>query len=339
MINEVKEEIIEYCNNNKYLIDKINILIAYLIHLKYLCDINTYSYDEVIQNDELYELNRDITRIKRAISDSRFHLNKIFPLNRILIKLKNIDTKELLLEFLDSIDKPLYLHSDSDKIAIINADYNPFTFYNPKGNTTYIMNISYYFETLKVFDNILGINNTYIDNNNIKDNNYDYIYIYDDTLRFSKYKENILDDIKPLLKNNKVVLIANYNKISNFREGRSLVRYIKTIILDNNKAIIEFINPKEDNEISIINTDLVKDRNKLLSIIKNNRKQKNILIKITTQDIRDNNYRIGFNLYRLEKTSKIKDINNIVDENTKYLERLNSINLTVEKEINKLLNR
>lgn len=75
-------------------------------------------------------------------------------------------------------------------------------------------------------------------------------------------------------------------------------------------------------------------------ILKNvNRKQKDILVKITKQDIINNNYRIGFNLYQLEKTNKIKDINKIVDQNTRYLQRLNTLNQQVETQINKLLNR
>ena len=118
-----------------------------------------------------------------------------------------------------------------------------------------------------------------------------------------------------------------------------LIGFIKTIVLDNSKAYIAFKKPIEDHQVTIINTDKIKDKTKLPSIIKNNRKQKDILIKINTSDIRRNNYRIGFNLYKLEKTNVIKDINNIVDENTRYLDRLNNINVMVQREINKLLNR
>lgn len=39
------------------------------------------------------------------------------------------------------------------------------------------------------------------------------------------------------------------------------------------------------------------------------------------------------------KKELFNDINKIVDENTMYLERLNIINMTVQREINKLLNR
>ena len=63
------------------------------------------------------------------------------------------------------------------------------------------------------------------------------------------------------------------------------------------------------------------------------------LFKTNRKEILDNNSRIGFSLYELDKNSEIKDINKIVDENTELLEELNRINSTVEEEINKLLNR
>ena len=39
----------------------------------------------------------------------------------------------------------------------------------------------------------------------------------------------------------------------------------------------------------------------------------------TYEELKENNLRIGFNLYQLEKNNEIKDINKIVDENTEYL--------------------
>ena len=64
-----------------------------------------------------------------------------------------------------------------------------------------------------------------------------------------------------------------------------------------------------------------------------------LLVKIRYQDLVDNNMRIGFKLYQIERPDKIRDINKIVDENTRYLKRLNSINEIVEQEINILLNK
>lgn len=334
MINELIEEIKYSTSKHRYLNNKINELIVYLINLKYLCDTNIYSYEEVILNDDLYELNIDIKLIKRYIKDDKL------PINRLLLKIKNINTKELLLEFLDTIEKPLCLHENDDNVAYLHVESNLLPFYDVKGNSTYIMRNPKVFEIAKLFDKILNINNKYISINDFENKGYDYIYVYDRFLRFSKYSDNILKEIGSLLNEKcNIVLIANYNKISNFREGIILIRNIKTIILDDAKAYIIFHNPKYDDEITIINTDKMKDKNKIRTIIKNNRKQKDILIKIKVKDMRENNYRIGFNLYRLEKTNIIKDINKIVDENTYYLDRLNVININVQKEINKLLNR
>ena len=79
--------------------------------------------------------------------------------------------------------------------------------------------------------------------------------------------------------------------------------------------IIILFNNEINKEISIINYDNIKDLNKLHSIIKNNRKQKDILVKTNYDELRENNLRIGFNLYQLEKDNEIRDINKIVDEN------------------------
>ena len=338
MIEELLYEIDEILSKYKLHIGNNIDYLAYLINLKYLCEINVYSFEDVIISDKVYPLNRETQYIEKDDDDIKF------PINRLLINVKDITSKELLLEFLKYLKKPLYIHEDNDSIAYFNTERSLYEYYNSDGNATYIMKKPEYFEILKAFDKILNINNNYILFNDIKDNiakyHYDYIYIYDDTLRFSKYSNNLLDTIHSFLEvSDNIVLIARYSKISNFREGRFLVRFMNTIILDDKKAIIHFRKKRAADEISIISTNNIQSNDELLSIIKLNKEEKGVLLKVFDQDIRDNNYRIGFNLYQLEKTSKIKDINKIVDENTKYLERLNRINEIVELEINKLLNK
>ena len=338
MIKELLNEIDEIIYKYKIHIGDNITYVTYLIHLKYLCEINVYSFEDVIINNKLYDLNKEIHRIVKYNKDIKI------PINRLLLSIKNMTSKELLLELLEYLTKPLYLHKSNDKIAYLNIESNLYNYYNPKGNATYIMKAPEQYETFKIFDQILNITNNYIQLKDIEKelekHYFDYIYIYDKSLRFSKSSDNILEKINTYRYiTNNIILTANYSKISSFREGRFIIRSIKTIILDGKKAIIHFQKNKDNEEITIINTDNVIDNNKLLNIIKNNRKQKGILLKTTVQEIRDNNYRIGFNLYQLEKTNKVKDINKIVDENTKYLERLNTINQTVEIEINRLLNR
>lgn len=335
MIKKLLEEINEVLTKYRVHIGNNISYMAYLIHLKYLCEVGVYQFEDVISNDMLYPLNKETQRMIK-------YNNAKLPINRLLLNMKNSSSKDLLLELLDSLDNPIYLHDDNQKIAYLNIESNLYDYYNQKGNATYIMRLPEYYEIFKIFDKILNINNTYISLKDLESNNnqYDYIYLYDNTLRFSKLNDSLLERIDHLRSyTNHIVLIARYSKISNFREGRFLTRFIKTIILDNKQAIIHFQKDSNDDEITIINSDNIKDKKKLLNIIKNNKRKKDVLLKVTTQDIRNNNYRIGFNLYQLEKTNKIKDINKIVDENTEYLERLNSINQIVEAEINKLLNR
>lgn len=338
MIDELFQEIKDILLKHKVHIGNPTSYVAYLIHLKYLCEENVYSFEEVVSNDFVYPLNKETRRILK------FNEGLKLPINKLLFNVRNLSSKELLEEFLNTLEKPLYLHQNYDSIAYLEIESNLYEYYNPFGNATYIMRMSEYYETFQIFDKILNIQNHYVlfddAKNNIKSYHFDYLYIYDNTLRFRKTSDDLLEEIQkffPIM--NHVILMARYSKISNFREGRFLTKYIKTIILDNKRAIIHFQKEKDNEEITIINTDSVKDKSKLLSIIKNNRKQKDVLLKITHQDIRDNNYRIGFHLYTLEKTNKIKDINKIVDENTNYLEQLNRINQTVEVEINRLLNR
>ena len=179
----------------------------------------------------------------------------------------------------------------------------------------------------------------YIIDDTSKPEDFDYVYIYDDIPRYLSKKYSVYDTIHlNIIRNKNVVLYTTYHKISNFSEGRIDAKYLNKIIIDHADTIMLFSYDTND-EISIISTDKITDRSKIDSIIKNNRKQKDVLIKITHQTLKENNLRIGFKLYQLENNAKLKDINKIVDENTRYLEKLNRINEKVEREINILLNR
>ena len=319
-----------------------NILIAYLIYLKYLCDNGEYKYEEVIDNKSLYELNKDIVYLKRFFV--RDFKDEMLYINRLLIRIKDVDIKTLLIEFLKYIDKAIYFHDNDDKICYINFNLNFYNCYNDKGNATYIYNKPYEanYKIFKAFDDILGVKNEYVlYNNDVKIKNYDYVYVLDDIPKYRIGTHNIFEDIFPYIVNNgNVVLYTNYNKISNFNNGRRFYKCIKKVILNDNKAYILFNRDTSNKEISIINyNDKIEDAVKLYNIIKNNRKQKDVLVKISYQDLVDNNMRIGFKLYQIEKPNKIRNINKIVDENTRYLKRLNIINDIVEQEINILLNK
>ena len=339
-MNDLLKDIEEFENryNFQFSDSRKIILIEYLIHLKYLCDKDIYKYEDVIEKEEIYDISLDTNRL------SYHNLKSKLPINTLLLKIKKKNIKKLLLELLDYIDKPIEFNNDKDKVLYIDLSHDIIHYYNRYGNGTYISKISIrLYQTFKAFDEILGINNTYIEKQDISDyKDYDYVYIFDDIpkYRLNRY-DNIYNDINKLIRNNKnIILYTNYSKISNFSDGRIISRYIKTIILNNTKAIMIF-NNIESTEISIINYD--KDRinslDKLYSIIKTNRKQKDILVKTTYNELKENNLRIGFNLYQLEKENKVRDINKIIDENTRLLEQLNDINEDVENYWNKLFTK
>ena len=339
-MNDLLKDIEEFENRYNYKFnDSIKILlIEYLIHLKYLCDKDIYKYEDVIEKEEIYDISLDTNRL------SYHNLKSKLPINTLLLKIKKKNIKKLLLELLDYIDKPIEFNNDKDKVLYIDLLHDIIHYYNRYGNGTYISKTSIrLYQTFKVFDEILGINNTYIERQDISDyKDYDYVYIFDDIpkYRLNRY-DNIYNDINKLIRNNKnIVLYTNYSKISNFSDGRIISRYIKTIILNNTKAIMIF-NNTESTEISIINydKDKINSLDKLYNIIKTNRKQKDILVKTTYNELRDNNLRIGFNLYQLEKENIVRDINKIIDENTRLLEQLNDINEDVENYWNKLFTK
>ena len=207
MINELLKEIDEIILRYKLHIGTNISYIAYLIHLKYLVETNEYTFEEVISNDYIYPLNKETQRIVK-------YNNNKFPINRLLLNIKNISSKDLLLELLNYLNKPLYLHEENKNIAYLNIESNLYEFYNSNGNSTYIMKIPEYYETFYIFDKILNINNNYISFRDIEKEEYsfDYIYIYDNTLRFSKSSDSLLETIENLRHKTKKYIIKSNNK-------------------------------------------------------------------------------------------------------------------------------
>lgn len=336
MIDKLEKDIINMLKRNRVGLS-INNFIIYIITMKYYIEKGTYKYEDVIMNEKLYEINKEIIRINKLhILEDDLYINKL------LKDYKDISSKELLIEYLDSLNSPIKLNNNEEESIAIGIPGSIYLFYDRYGKTTYIYpnNKEDYFDNYKILDEILDINNKYIYEKDIEIDNYKYLYIFDNTPRYrsDRYDNEYTIIDKYVDKIDNIILYTNYNKISNLRACRYLLRNIKTIIINFDRAIIIF-NKDINNEISIINYNNDISKDKLLSIVNNNRKQKDVLVKTSVDEIRKNNYRIGFNLYQLENNDKVKDINKIVDENTDYLERLNRINQTVETEINKLLNK
>ena len=338
MINKLKNDIMSILKRNRIGLLSVNTFIIYIIIMKYYIEKSTYKYEDVIIDEKLYEITKDIKRI------NKYHiLEDDLYINKLIKDYKNISSKELLIEYIDSLNRPIKFNDNNEESIVMGIFSNTYLLYDRYGNTTYIYqkNDDDRFDHYKLLDEILGINNKYLLLDDINIDNYKYLYIFDNTPR---YRSNRYDNEYTTIENyidkiDNIILYTNYNKINNVRTCRHLLRYMKTIIIDNSRAIILF-NRKINDKISIINYDSNNmSKDKLLSIVKNNRKQKYVLTKTSLVEIRKNNYRIGFNLYELDNNDKVKDINKIVDDNTEYLEQLNRINKVVETEINKLMNK
>jgi len=340
MINKLRLNILDITKNNKLGITHTNLLMIYFINIKYLIEKGTYKYEDILIEEHLIEIDKEITRINKYwLRDEKIYIH------RLLKDYKDITSKELLIKYLDSLNSPIRFNDNKEESIFIVGLYRlAVLFYDRFGNTTYVnsnKNVIACFDQYKLFDEILGVNNKYMLLDDVKVDNYKYLYIYDSTPRYrsNRYDNEYTIIDKYIDKIDNIILYTNYNKINNVRACKDLLKYMKTIILDNSRAIIIF-NKDINDKISIINYDSNKiSKDKVLSIVKNNRKQKDVLTKTSLDEIRKNNYRIGFNLYQLENNNKVKDINKIVDENTAYLEQLNRINKIVETEINKLMNK
>ena len=337
----MKNVIINILKNNdkgRYprFIKNADLLTAYLIILKYLCETDELKLVDVIQENEIYDIIYRSYVIKQIITAINI------PIHTLLIKYKNNNSKELLLEFLSSLDKKITFHNDDENILYMDVPFDLFELYNINGNGIYINGIDTnravdYYSIFKYFDKILGINNKYLNEEDIDYEKYNYLYIYNDIPKFRLVKNNneYTKIRKYLLFVDNIILYTTYFKIRNFTEGRNISNYLNKIIIHNNDATLLF---KKDNtgEISIIN---YKDNIDIEKIIKNNRKQKDVLVKITENDLKENNYRIGFNLYNIDKDDKQNDINKIIKENSKYIELLSTLDSRIQFEIDMLLNK
>ena len=69
MIKEILDELdnIGLQKKVKRLVNRENVFIAYLICMKYLCEIGEYHYEEVIENNSLYEIFADIRKINSLL--------------------------------------------------------------------------------------------------------------------------------------------------------------------------------------------------------------------------------------------------------------------------------
>ena len=344
MINRLLNELeLELSKKYKYISQRmLNEELIDLFFLKYYCDNNILTYEETIKAENVRELNipNDIFEIKHRIIYS----------NKLLSLIQYEKLKDLITEYLDTADIGInFLNNNEKKICITNSlDKN---IYDIKGNTTYITDKSFVsiraFNEFKLYDKVLNVTNQYqkYDASKIKDYKYLFIYDFMPRYRFIKEENTTFNDFirSAIIDYNdiKIVIQTDYRKISNMKEHRMLINYLSKIVFYDEKNTFVLFEKKDDDSVSIIDYDRnkIKSLDKLYQIIENNRKQKDILVKTSVKEIKNNYYRIGFNLYQTNFKEEKKNINEIAEENTMLIERLSDLNKDIEIEINKLINR
>lgn len=344
MLDSLYEEITKMASKKRRFVTQsvIDTILIPLFILKYLCDNKVYSYEEIVKLDSLENMEIKFQDYPVILGDPK--TNKLLPL------IQYEDITSLVKEYLNTLKTGINIINDNEKKVCIPTIYDS-SLYDTTGNTIYITN-KFSTETRRInwfrfFDKVLNVNNQYITFNELDITKYNILYIYDfvPKYRFIRNSNNDLYDLirkmMPQNKNLSIILHTPYRKISNMNEAWYLLRYLNTVILyDDYDTFLEF-KTKDDDNVSIINYQNIKNKSlpKLHEIIKTNRRQKDILTKTTIGDIRKNYYRIGFKLYQDKITPDVSNINDIVTENTRLVERLSDLDSQIEVEINKLINR
>lgn len=339
MLDALRNEILKIGNSKHYYASfwYEKELVKFLV-LKYYCDKKIYKYSDVINKDKFDNL--------KFPTDEKEILNIENP--RLLSLIEHYNLKDLVLEYLSNDRLGINLIKEKKDIICIPLEFSK-EIYDISGNTTYVINLKYFnnygLNLLKFFDIVLEINNKYIKYEEIHFSDYKTLYIYDFLPKYNRYIDqqanlNLIINNGILGGINNVILHSNFKKLSNISNLKIASKYLKKIILFDDVNTILVFN-KLDDKISIINynKDKIKSIEKLYEIIENNRKIKDILIKITHDDIKNNYYRIGFKLYQESSNTNARNINEIVEENTRFIRRLSDLDLQIEQEINTLMNR
>lgn len=340
MVNELINEIEKKIKQKKGYASSYEIKrnLFRLLILKYYCDKEILSYEELIKKEQIENIESPINK------ENKYDTIENTQLLRLI---QYYDLKQLIKEY-----------SEKNKINLIN-EKNILYFstelnienYDITGNTTYVIDQLHIktseIEVFQILDKMLEIENKYEKLENINIENYKQVIIYDNepVYRFIRNSDtDIYDIIKKLIeKNNKlnITLQTTFKKISNMKEARKLIRYLSYILLYDDETTFLNFKIKEKYTISIIDYNKAKIKNieKLKNIIQQNRKQQDVLIKVTPKEIMDNYYRIGFKLYQDGHDNSEIDINKITEENAKLINKLSYLDKTIQMEMNKLINK
>lgn len=316
-----------------YVLEKI---IFELLILKYYCDNNILEYEETINKKIIPEL-------PLPIGEEKLHN---IQYTNLLSFIQYCDLKQLIKEY---INKKKNNFIDMDKPKLYIATNLNFENYDVTGNTTYVTDqfdiIPTSVRKFKILDKMLEINNKYIELKDVKIKDYNKIIIYDEEpeYKFIKKENNIYSLIEYLIvrTNTNIILQTTFKKISNIKEARRILHYLSQVLLYDDETVFLNFKHKENETISIINynKEKIETIEKLKNIIEKNRKQEDVLVKVTEKEIRNNYYRIGFKLYQNKNENREININKIAEENEIMIRQLTLLDKSIQEEINKLMNR
>lgn len=355
-ISVIKQELKigkQYISN--FVLGNIYLRIIFVKYLSTLKDSKIKNYIKEENIEKIYEV------LKEDYQVGSFYLERI-DLFKLLKLMKSHKYKELLKELLENNkdkdnERLKIFENKSDKVLYLN--YEEIISNYPQGSKKYDFVMTslderkmIYYENYKMLDKMLNKNNNYYNMlNDINLNDYGLVIVNDSESysRFNNSEENFFDLLYRKFYvqnkyNGKLILKTNFNKISKFPNKWLIRSNLTKVILhknvSNSTVYMEF-NENNNDSISLIllNEELERDNDKLKEIIKTNKVQKNILIKVKPQEIIDNNLRISFKMYQSKNIEEVKKINDIVDENSNYTKQLENLNKKIESEVNKLLER
>lgn len=345
MYNELFEQISKKLKKvHKYVpnSDSENFYIM-LLYLKYLCDNKKYTYEEVIKSETIEKYISEFSPLLKGI----YSIYKDCEINKLLVFIQFENLKTLIYDFLNNYKNNKINILDKDKkIAYLTNTY-PFCIYDTNGGALYSNYDSERInerkcELFKLLDKMLNIKNEYkkqINQNDISNNS--LIYIYDDALTYRYIKNiDILNCVYKVINkfpNNEIIFETKYNKISTLKYRFYYEKLRRVIIIKDSDTVYMQYNIDLNDKVSIVMYDESKG-DALNKIIENDRKQKDVLVKVSTDEIYENNGKIGFRLYQ-NKSDQTRNINDIVDENSRLIANLSIINDEIKEEVDKLINR
>ena len=312
-----------------------------LFILKYYCDNNQLKYEDIIKENTLKELE-----IPNSNGVKTYNVEYV----KLISLIEYEDLKELIIEYINKRNIGINYLNNQEKKLCLTSDITS-QIYDLDGNTTYIIDKfcfnNYNLPIYKFFDKVLKLNNKYLKYDEINIHDFNYLYVFDFTpkYRFIRFSESDPYEFirGNLYKNDKlkVILHTSFKKISNMSDARFILPFLKKIVFYDDDNTFLYFNKEDNDKVSIIkyNKDKIKSLDKLYEIIESDKKIKDVLIKIKQSDIRSNYYRIGFKLYQEGSIENTKNINEIVDENTRLIGNLSDINKVIEEEVNKLINK